>query len=443
VITELGVLPGATSSQATDINNQGQVVGISGSRAFLWEKGGMADLGTLSGSTYSVAHAINNKGQVVGRSGDRAFLWQNGVVSELPMLRHSEEAEATGINDYGEIVGFNPIPSECGGAVMWSEGRIYCMGSLWGESHAIAINNENQLAGWSIDFEPEAVMWDGLPAPREPNSPPISVANGPYSGAEGAEITFSSAGSSDPEGQELHYRWDFGDGTTAFHPSPVKAFKDNGAYTVTLTVTDARGASVVSTTSAVIGNLAPTATAWFPSSINEGSGYKLSLKGFDRGPADRTTLEYAFDCGQGAGYRAWSKAASVNCPTVGDQRNLAVRAKVRDKDGGEAEYTKSIAVGNVKPVVTLNAFGPTSLVRGGTVSMQATFSDPGMRDGPWNWAMTWGDGSKSAGVVTSRNARISLSHPYAKAGRWLAYLRVTDKDGGVGTSAKITVTVAP
>ena len=73
VITDLGVLPGGTTSEATGINASGQIVGdgdiSSGvTHAFLYSGGVMTDLGTLPRGAYSYATAINDAGQITGWS---------------------------------------------------------------------------------------------------------------------------------------------------------------------------------------------------------------------------------------------------------------------------------------------------------------------------------------------------------------------------------------
>jgi probable HAF family extracellular repeat protein len=119
---DLGTLGGSASmgnasSSAWDINNSGQVVGeaytSSGERhAFLYEDGQMKDLGTLGGTTMSIANAINDSGQVVGTSGSRAFLYQNEEMIDLGNRLHPDNNgniwnlySVSGINNEGRIVG--------------------------------------------------------------------------------------------------------------------------------------------------------------------------------------------------------------------------------------------------------------------------------------------------------------------------------------------------
>ena len=68
---DLGGLPGAQFSEATAINDAGQVVGYShiglNYRSFVWTPAaGFVDIGILPGKTWTVATAINNLGQIVG-----------------------------------------------------------------------------------------------------------------------------------------------------------------------------------------------------------------------------------------------------------------------------------------------------------------------------------------------------------------------------------------
>ena len=119
---DLGNLGGTSfmALEATDINNQSQVVGFSDLPgdatfdAFRWQNGAMSDLGTLPGDFGSLASAINDQGQVVGTSFDasgnlRGFIWQNGTMTDLNTLSAAGSPlfllQATGINSRGQIVG--------------------------------------------------------------------------------------------------------------------------------------------------------------------------------------------------------------------------------------------------------------------------------------------------------------------------------------------------
>jgi PKD repeat protein len=59
---------------------------------------------------------------------------------------------------------------------------------------------------------------------------------------EGETVNFTGS-ATDPDGDEMTYHWDFGDGISSTSLSPGNhTYDDSGTYTVTFTVTDSRGA---------------------------------------------------------------------------------------------------------------------------------------------------------------------------------------------------------
>ena len=75
----------------------------------------------------------------------------------------------------------------------------------------------------------------------------------------GTACTFDASASSDPDGTVVRHDWTFGDGESTSAPSPTTShdFPGNGAYTVTLTVTDDSGATGVVTRQVVVEDLPP------------------------------------------------------------------------------------------------------------------------------------------------------------------------------------------
>ena len=156
ILTNLGIL------SAVDINDRGVIVGndtTSGTfHAVVWNDGEVTDLGTLPGDTSSAARAINNVGQVVGESsgddGIHAFVWDDGEMIQLPGFLESS-VWARGINNRGQIVGASYTdPNVMGGAargVLWTNGVPTNLGTLPGQplSSAAAINDHGLIVGFS------------------------------------------------------------------------------------------------------------------------------------------------------------------------------------------------------------------------------------------------------------------------------------------------------
>jgi PKD repeat protein len=96
------------------------------------------------------------------------------------------------------------------------------------------------------------------------NQPPVAVAAAnPSSGPPPLAVTFSSAGSTDPEGEPLTYAWTFGDGATSTEANPTHTYTQAGQYTARLSVSDGVSTTVSSPLTVSVGN-APTATILSP-----------------------------------------------------------------------------------------------------------------------------------------------------------------------------------
>ncbi|MFE7908488.1 PQQ-dependent sugar dehydrogenase [Streptomyces albogriseolus] len=78
------------------------------------------------------------------------------------------------------------------------------------------------------------------------------------SGVAPLEVAFSSAGTTDPDGDTLSYAWTFGDGATSTAADPSHTYTANGQYTATVKVTDPSGRSATASVRITVGNTAPT-----------------------------------------------------------------------------------------------------------------------------------------------------------------------------------------
>ena len=271
------------------------------------------------------------------------------------------------------------------------------------------------------------------------NRTPAASVGGPYAGAEGSPVAFAGS-ATDADGDALRYSWNFGDGSPdAAGAAAAHTFADDGSYTVTLTVTDAKGAVDASSAVVQVGNVAPTAQFAAPGWANEGAPVALSLAGAaDASGADRAAgFEYAFDCG--AGYGAFGRSATASC--VADDNGVReMRARVRDKDGGESEYAASVTVDNVAPRVA--SLEPVTVASGESYTLQSRFSDPGVRDMHWRYTADWGNGATTAGTTDDQDRPIVASRRYLEVGSYTAAVTVTDKDGGTARGT-VRVTVVP
>ncbi len=217
--------------------------------------------------------------------------------------------------------------------------------------------------------------------PAAANRPPVANAGGPYSGAPGAEIAFSGAGSSDPDQDALAYAWNFGDNSQpGSGPAPTHAYTNSGAYTVTLTVTDARGATSTAMASAVVGAVAdrgpPVVSLHAPSEALPGSRIVVTALATDDVAVSSVRFEVsgaAPSVTQTAPYQRTIDVPAVVAPGT----TIQVRAIATDPSNNSAHADASIRITFVadteSPNVALRA--PAAAAPGSTVLLSATATD--------------------------------------------------------------------
>lgn len=150
----------------------------------------------------------------------------------------------------GAVRSINPVPwtgTQIMDMAFGPDGALYVLdyGTAWfgGDENSGLYRIENATGGRSPVAEAAANKTSG--------TPPLRVA-------------FSSAGTSDADGDALSYAWDFGDGGTSTAANPTYTYKKNGTYTATVTAKDPSGRTGSASVHVVVGNTAPKVTLELP-----------------------------------------------------------------------------------------------------------------------------------------------------------------------------------
>ncbi|MGW6648486.1 glycosyl hydrolase [Streptomyces sp. CB02130] len=186
-------------------------------------------------------------------------------------------------------------------------------------------------------------------------SPVAKAAADRTSGPTPLAVSFSSAGSADPEGGNLTYAWDFGDGTTSTDPNPSHTYTTAGTYNPTLTVTDPEGLTGTASLVVTAGNTAPTVTLTTPAdgslfSFGDSVPFTVTVSDPEDGTVDCSKVKVTYLLGHDSHrHQITSKngcSGTIDVPVDGEHDSAANIYGVFDAEytdaGGLATHSDSI-----------------------------------------------------------------------------------------------------
>lgn len=161
-LSTLPSIAGATNSYATGINDAGVVIGLSfvpgTTVAWIWQDGQTQPL-TLDGATLTNVTAINNQGDIVGARSGQFVLWRQGQSTLLESLPGNGAAAPYALNEKGQVVGesygtVDDLGIPWARATLWENGQAYNLNDLVVNSleggtlqYAFDINEKGQITG--------------------------------------------------------------------------------------------------------------------------------------------------------------------------------------------------------------------------------------------------------------------------------------------------------
>jgi hypothetical protein len=170
------------------------------------------------------------------------------------------------------------------------------------------------------------------------NQPPVADANGPYVANEGSPITFDASGSTDPNDDQLQYRWDFdnnGIWDTPWSDSPYASHTwcDDHVGTAKVEVSDGLETDTA-TASVTVLNVAPTVEAGPDQEVTQGDTVYFSGGFIDPG-CDTWTYTWSFGDGSPVQTGICTPSIPITATHIYTYPDVyTATLTVRDDDGG-------------------------------------------------------------------------------------------------------------
>jgi large repetitive protein len=253
-----------------------------------------------------------------------------------------------------------------------------------------------------------------------------------FSPDELQHITFSDR-SSPGDAPIVSWAWSFGDGAESDERSPQHAYSGSGAMEVSLTVTDAVGATDTAVAQIEVQNLPPVARL----SVDDcerptGSQFLFDASdSLDRSP-DGGVREYAWSLCENCEFALGSSSPTLS-HLFSEQGTFSVRVRVTDTDGAtDISDPVVITVTNRPPTISCVTWTPSRPLDGEDVSFASCASDPDGQVVEWSWSLS--------DVVVSTEPEPTLEFP--RAGSYTLRVQVCDDHGAHSEPKDVIVNVA-
>jgi glucose/arabinose dehydrogenase len=221
------------------------------------------------------------------------------------------------------------------------------------------------------------------------NKPPVAQAAAtPTTGLSPLDVTFSSNGSSDPEGGALTYLWDFGDGAQSTEANPTHRYQVSTAtkFTAKLTVKDPQNATASATVGITVGSTPPVATITAPAGnisahVGDTIQYSGSATDAEDGALPGPSLQWLIiiqhndhfhtmsdNTGSGGSFVVQDHGA------IGDTYSYIVRLIATDSSGLKDTKEVRVSIATATPTLTLAAANGGSTSATVTAGQTATYA---------------------------------------------------------------------